>query len=167
MNIRSAAAHDFAGKPKFILRPATNADGPGVLALVTRVLREYGLEPDTAGLDADLGDIGKHYLAGGSFDVLVEESGAIVGSVGLHPVDATTCELRKMYLAPGVRGGGQGARLLDHALARARELGFARVTLETAAVLKTAIALYKRRGFQSLPAAPLASRCDQAYYLNL
>ena len=154
--------------PEFMLRPATNADGANVFALVAGVLHEYGLEPDPEGTDADLGDIEANYLVrGGSFDVLVDGDGRLVGSVGLYPHDATTCELRKMYLAVDVRGGGWGKRLLDHALIRARELGFKRVTLETAAVLKTAIGMYTKRGFKPMQTSHLVARCDQAFYLDL
>ena len=153
---------------EFTLRPATNADGANVFALVAGVLHEYGFKPDPEGTDADLGDIEANYLVrGGSFDVLFDGDGRLVGSVGLYPQGATTCELRKMYLAADVRGGGWGKRLLDHALTRARELGFKRVTLETAAVLETAIGLYQRRGFRPLEARHLAARCNQAYYLDL
>ena len=48
-----------------------------------------------------------------------------------------------MYLHKSQRGRGLGKFLLDSALAQARELGFTRVTLETASVLKEAIALYE------------------------
>jgi putative acetyltransferase len=150
------------------LRPATNADCGAIQELVFTVLREYRLQPDPAGTDADLNDIELSYLrSGGRFDVLVDLHGAIVGSVGLCPIDSDTCELRKMYLSREVRGQGLGKRLLEHALARAKESGFRRVTLETASALKEAIALYKRYGFQPYQAPHLAQRCDSAYALDL
>ena len=72
-----------------------------------------------------------------------------------------------MYLAPSARGQGFGRRLLEHALARAADLGFSRVVLETASVLREAVALYERYGFQRYTTEHLASRCDTAYYLDL
>jgi N-acetylglutamate synthase-like GNAT family acetyltransferase len=150
------------------LRSATNADSDAIKELVFAVLREYGLKPDRDGTDADLNDMETNYLrSGGCFDVLVDSSGAIVGSVGLYPVDSATCELRKMYLSQQVRGQGQGKRLLEHALARAREIGFRHVMLETASVLKEAIALYRRYGFQPYQSPHLSQRCDGRYALAL
>ena len=151
-----------------ILRPATNRDGDAVTQLVFSVLAEYGLRPDPSATDADLADIEAHYQAhGGAFDVL-EDAGQIIGSVGLHRIDEQTCELRKMYLYRNARGRGLGRRLLDHALQRARALGFKRVTLETASVLTEAIALYTRYGFRPYkPDHPVAAQCDQAYVLEL
>ena len=78
-------------------------------------------------------DIQASYFAGGgAFDLFVDGPGQVVGSVGLCRVSDSTCELRKRYLAPEVRGGGWGRWLLEHALARASELGFRHVVLETA-----------------------------------
>jgi GNAT superfamily N-acetyltransferase len=147
----------------FELRAATNADARAIKELVFTVLEEYGLQPDPDGTDADLNDIeGSYFYSGGCFDVLVDTSGAIVGSIGLYPIDSATCELRKMYLSREARGQGLGKRLLEHALARAKEIGFRRVTLETASALKEAIALYKRYGFQPYRSPHLSPRCDTA-----
>ncbi len=150
------------------LRPATKEDAGAVEALVFSVLREYGLDPDPEGTDADLRDLEGYYAArGGSFDVLVDGAGEIVGCVGLQRIGPATGELRKMYLAPSARGRGLGKGLLDHALARARELGFRRVVLETNTVLKGAIALYRRQGFTPYDAEHVSARCNETYALDL
>ena len=152
----------------YFLRPATNDDRSAIERLVFAALAEHGLQPDPGGTDADLHDLQASYLAGGgAFDLLVDGAGRVVGSVGLCRVSGSTCELRKMYLAPEMRGGGWGRRLLEHALARACELGFRRVVLETASVLRAAVALYERFGFQRYAAHHLSARCDAAYYLDL
>ena len=155
------------------LRRATAADSAAALALVAAVLTEFGLQADPECTDSDLADFEKHYFArGGDFVVLVDARGDVVGTCGLFPMDVAsdaprTVELRKMYLAPSLRGQGQGRRLLEWALARARELGFARMTLETAAVLKDATALYERNGFKPDCAGLHSCRCDAAYARDL
>jgi len=157
-----------SSESSLVLRAATNRDGEAIRGLVFDVLAEYGLQPDPGTTDADLVDIeGQYIRRGGLFDVLVDEAGLVVGSVGLFPVNAQECELRKMYLAAGYRGKGLGTRLLDHALERARALGFSRITLETASVLREAVSLYERRGFRRYASDHLACRCDQAYVLDL
>jgi putative acetyltransferase len=151
-----------------VLRSATNKDRAAVERLVFGVLAEYGLKPNPDSTDSDLADIERSYCApGGFFDVLVDDSGRIVGSVGLYPLSSSVCELRKMYLDRSARGLGHGRRLLEHALTRARELGYSRIVLETASVLREAIALYERRGFRRYTPDHLAQRCDAAYYLDL
>ncbi len=150
------------------LRSAVPADRHAVESLVFAVLADYGLRGDPEGTDRDLADLDGSYLkSGGAFDVLVDEAGRIVGSVGLARISATTCELRKMYLASAVRGQGEGRRLLLHALARAKQLGFRRVELETASVLREALGLYVAHGFRPFTPAHLSPRCDCAYFLEL
>ena len=150
------------------LRPATNADCERVRNLVFTVLGKYGLKPDPGCTDADLKDIEQSYLQrGGAFYVLEEKHGSIVGSYGLYPMEAGTCELRKMYLHRDYRGKGHGRHMLEDALAKAKQLGFRRITLETASVLKEAIRLYESHGFQPYRPDHLSCRCDQAYILDL
>lgn len=149
------------------MRTACNGDGPQVEALVGSVLREYGLALDPEGVDRDLSDLEGHYLSpGGHFEVVENAAGDLIGSMGLMPLGDGVCELRKLYLAPAARGQGLGKRLLERAIHRARELGFFRMELETAGVLKEAIALYRRYGFLEKAAAGCC-RCDRAFYLDL
>ncbi len=150
------------------LRRASNNDCEAVTRLVYGVLKEYGLEPDPDVTDADLKDIEQSYFArGGMFFVLEDRDGSIIGAYGLYPLENQTCELRKMYLDKSHRRKGLGRFLLDSALAEARKLGFRRMTLETASVLKEAIALYKRYGFVEYEPEHMSARCDQAYMLEL
>lgn len=153
------------------IRPATNRDAAAVRRLVFGVLDEYGLSPDPDGTDADLTDIEAHYQRpGGLFEVVEGDDGRIVGSVGLMPMQTETGrvgELRKMYLAPDVRGRGLGRQLLERVLEHARALGFVRIELETATPLVEAIGLYRRYGFRPFEKADVACRCDQAFFLNL
>lgn len=150
---------------EFRLRPATNADGPRIRSLVFSVLAEYGL-PTDAHTDGDLDDIETAY-AGGAFEVIEDGAGRLVGTIGLCRTDEKICELRKMYLLPEARGRGLGKLLVDRMIARGRELGFRQMTLETAGVLETAIALYRRYGFRLYQPAHCSPRCDQAYILDL
>jgi len=150
------------------LRAADNNDCEKVTALVYGVLAEYGLKPDPAATDLDIKDIESSYSKrGGVFFVLEDEDGSIIGAYGLYRLDGQTCELRKMYLRKEYRGRGLGKMLLEDALSRARKLGLTRVVLETASVLKEAIALYKSYGFVEYTPEHMSSRCDQAYMLEL
>jgi len=150
------------------LRPANNKDCDNIADLVYGILREYDLKPDPACTDADIKDIEHSYFErGGMFFVLETEDGSIIGAYGLYPVEEHTCELRKMYLHRAHRGKGLGKLLLEDALSKARQLGFERMILETASVLKEAIALYKSYGFIEYNPQHMSNRCDQAYQLEL
>ena len=150
------------------LRPADNKDCQKVTSLVYGILAEYNLKPDPQTTDADLSDIEHVYFErGGTFYVLEEKDGSIIGAYGLYLIDRETCELRKMYLQCSYRGKGLGKFLLESALSQARRLRFKRIILETASVLREAINLYQSYGFVEYEPEHLSSRCDQAYVLEL
>lgn len=136
--------------------------------LIFDILRSYGLQPAPDTTDADLNDVEQAYSAkGGWFVVLCDGAGAVIGSVALSPLRPGVMELRKMYLHIDHRGRGLGKLLLDEALTEARGRGCVRITLETAAVLREAVALYQRAGFRRSPFAPHVCRCDFAMELEL
>jgi putative acetyltransferase len=150
------------------IRPAISSDSPAVQGLVFTVLAEYGLKGDPEGTDSDLKDIEESYLKpGGMFEVIETNEGRVVGSVGVYPKGDGVGELRKMYLLKEARGQGWGKRLLEDALDFARSRGFRCLELETASCLIEAVALYRRYGFREIKTDHLASRCDQAFALDL
>ncbi|MEP6911770.1 MAG: GNAT family N-acetyltransferase [bacterium] len=152
----------------FTIRSATNDDCEGVAKLVFGVLEEFHLEADPKTTDADLQDIDANYIQpGGLFEVIEDGRANLLGSFGLYPINKTTCELRKMYFAPSVRGLGLGKYVLQRTIARARELGFKQIVLETSSKLIAANHLYIQFGFKPIESDNLAARADQAYVLDL
>ena len=85
--------------------------------------------------------------------LVAREAGRVVGSVLLLRTLSTAlgeevCLLEDMVVAPEARGRGIGGRLLDAALAAARQRGWARVTLLTDADNEPAQRFYARHGFE-------------------
>lgn len=149
-------------------RDATNDDFLKISNLISSVLQSYGLKFDPQQTDADLFDIGASFFQqGGTFQVLLNEDNKIIGTYALCPLSKDKCELRKMYLSPQFRGLGIGKKMLESALEKAKSLGFSRIELETASVLKEAIALYEKFGFRPFKADHLSQRCDQSYFLDI
>ncbi len=149
-------------------RNGTNADGPALSELVFKVLAEYGLKGEPGATDACLQDIeGNYPRAGGAFEVVENERGQLVGCCGLWPLEPGVCELRKMYITAEVRGQGLGRQLMDRVLAKARELGFRRMELDTASCLKEAVSLYEKYGFKPIAKAGIPARCDLSMALDL
>jgi len=152
-----------------IVRRARRADEPAIRELVFSILEfEYALRPDPANTDLDLFNLDAHYFErGGMFDVVADPSGRITGCCGSYATSGDAIELRKMYVHRDLRGQGVGKRLLERAIAFARGRGSKRIELETASVLKEAIAMYERAGFVRQAQAPHVSRCDRAYAMTL
>lgn len=159
---------NIQGNQDVVIRIATNLDRERVVELVASVLSEYGLPHDPESKDSDLNDIEANYLQpGGVFELIEDKEGKLLGTYGLFPLDKDTCELRKMYFVPQIRGMGLGRHVLERAVSHARRLGFKAIVLETISVLKEAIRLYTRFGFVPMQTTHISARVDQAYILKL
>lgn len=112
---------------------------------------------------ADVPPVGCFYL--------IEQPGdgtrpaTFVGMGGLRRVEAEGAELKRLYLRPEVRGQGLGARLLGQLIDDARAFGYRTLCLDSAPFMHEAQALYRRHGFEDVPAyagtevpAPLQAR---------
>ena len=150
------------------IRPARSADGDACREIIFGILRQYGLEPEPEGQDADLDDLEASYDGRDSlFLVVVDDAGRIVGTAGIKRWDATQAEIKKMYLLPEARGQGLGRRLLDTLVGFARAVGYTRIVLESNSNLTEALQLYTRYGFQAVAPEHLSYRCDRAFALDL
>ncbi len=153
----------------FLIRPITEGDVEGAVAVVRDTLAEYGLELGVGSeTDSDVARLpGSYTTRGGRFLVAVDEAGAVVGTAGVFPLEPGVYELRKMYLRPAARGHGLGARLFEACLAFCREQGARQLVLDTRENMTEAIAFYERRGFVRDDAQKRGSRCTRGYRLDL
>jgi GNAT superfamily N-acetyltransferase len=78
---------------------------------------------------------------------VVESAGQIIGCLGIESRGAGDTELRRMYLDKAYRGHGIAQRMLDHAQAEARALGFTKMILSTATIQRAAVEFYRKSGF--------------------
>src|SRR5262245_30971190 len=109
--------------------------------------REHGLdstfEPYVAKPLADF------VLSGSGRLWLAEEEGRIVGSIALVDAGPGMGQLRWFLVVPEARGTGLGRRLLEEALAYARQRKLAHIYLWSFATLTDALRLYERAGFRA------------------
>lgn len=152
---------------EIIIRSASNADCERVQNLVFGILREYDLEPDLQGTDKDIADIETHYInRGGIFELIEDAQGNLLGTCGLYPMSDEIIELRKMYFSKEFRGKGFGKKMLARMIEKARRKGFKKIYLETAKILKEAVHLYEKFGFEPTNEKH-TPRCDAAYFLTI
>jgi GNAT superfamily N-acetyltransferase len=72
--------------------------------------------------------------------------------VSLKRIDATTAEVKRLWVAPAARGRGLARRLMAAAEEAARNLGYTRLRLDTNENLPEAIALYRATGWAEVAA---------------
>lgn len=83
--------------------------------------------------------------------LLVYDGSRPVGCGGLKRLDERTCEIKRMYVLPEMRGRGLSALLLEALEARATELHFTRARLDTGVRQPAAKHLYERSGYVEIP----------------
>jgi putative acetyltransferase len=70
------------------------------------------------------------------------------GCIALRRVDADHAEPKRLYVRPAFRGRGLGRALLEWAMKEARHAGYKELVGDTMPVMKDALALYDRMGFE-------------------
>ena len=133
------------------IRPIRQEDNPAVAVIIRQVMTEFGAVGCGFSIsDAEVDAMFESYPAPGAAFFVVEHNGVVLGCGGVAPLrggDAGTCELRKMYFLPELRGTGMGHRLLDVILDAAREAGYSLCYLETLEGMDQASKLYTKHGF--------------------
>lgn len=76
--------------------------------------------------------------------------GKAVGCGALRPFDASSVEIKRMYVLPAWRNHGIARNILKELELWALELGFASCVLETGKKQPEAISLYERAGYQRI-----------------
>lgn len=155
MRLYARALNRSRQQNAYTLRPIAPSDAPGVAAVIRKVMPEFGASgPGFALHDPEVDDMYTAYTqARCSYFVIADAKGRIVGGGGVAPLaggDGETCELRKMYFLPELRGLGLGQRVMNLCLKAARQHGFRQCYLETLENMKQARALYAKNGFRVL-----------------
>jgi putative acetyltransferase len=145
--------------PTFRIRPIEARDDDAIAAIIRSVMPEFGACGSGFAInDPEVDWMHRAYAAPRSAYFVVERidahgDGAVQGGGGIAPLtggDTDTCELRKMYFLPSLRGLGAGEALMARCLDAARGFGFARCYLETLTGMDAAMRLYARNGFHRI-----------------
>lgn len=137
------------------IRPIKPADDAAIAQIIRQSLKSYGLDiPGTAYFDQELDHLSTFYNQSPKrqYFIAVNDHGDVLGGNGIAEYDAPNgvAELQKLYLTEAAREHHLSYRLLDAAVAFAKEAGYHQLYLETQHQLTTAIHLYQSYGFTDL-----------------
>ncbi len=123
---------------------------PDDLAEVGNLFREYAaslpIDLCVQGFEKEIAELP------GAYDPILLCSG---GCVALRPLSDGIAEMKRLYVRPENRGQGLGRKLTEAIIQAAIEKGYRAIRLDTLPVLQTAIAMYRRMGFQDIPPYPV------------
>ena len=159
-----------------LVRPIEARDDAAVRRIIETVMPQFGAGGEGFAIhDAEVKAMFNAYQIPRACYFVVEQNGVVTGGAGIAALEGTgaesaTCELRKMYFLPELRGLGAGSALMQTCLDAARRFNYRQVYLETLNGMDAAVKLYERTGFERLNApmgATVHFGCNRFYSLLL
>jgi putative acetyltransferase len=139
----------------------SQAESPGQIIQASELFLEYaeslGFDLCFQNFDQELAELPGDYVAPAGRLLLAYYEAKLAGCVALHGLDhgpdgMRICEMKRLYVRPQFRGKAVGRGLVGFVIAEARRLGYASMRLDTVEpVMKTAVAMYRKFGFQEIP----------------
>jgi ribosomal protein S18 acetylase RimI-like enzyme len=122
---------------------------------VRELWREYAawLEVDLCfqNFEQELSELPGRYAPPEGRLLLAVADGALAGCIALRKIGEGTCEMKRLYVRPAFRGQGIGGHLTALLIEEAREMGYARMRLDTLpAKMKEAPMVYRSFGFTEI-----------------
>jgi GNAT superfamily N-acetyltransferase len=90
----------------------------------------------------------------GGLHISIDGGDNLQGCVFLKMIRLDACEIKRLYVKPAARRLGLGRKLMESILSHARNLGAARVLLDTGVYDTTAQGLYRSLGFRQIECYP-------------
>jgi putative acetyltransferase len=99
----------------------------------------------------DMDEVQSHYFDNNGLFLAALDDGKLIGSGAIRKWDATTAELKRMWLLEDYHGRGIGYQLITRLFDFARTHGYHRIFLQTGSEQSRAVRFYRRLGFVEIP----------------
>jgi putative acetyltransferase len=99
----------------------------------------------------DMNNVQTSYSESGGLFLAVLDDDRVIGCGAIRKLNASTAELKRIWLLEKYHGRGIGVQLANLLLGFARERGYLRVLLQTSHQQVRAIGFYKKLGFAEIP----------------
>lgn len=127
---------------------------------------EYGALPDVNIPRHEIAGLPGEYAPPSGALLIAMDGEAAAGCVALRRLGKDTCEMKRLFVRPKYRGQEVGKRLVHEIIARAQDLGYARMLLDSRPSMQAAIRLYRSVGFREI-ASYMADPVPGALFFEL
>ena len=110
--------------------------------------QSFGFTPCFQNFAAEVAGLPGHYAPPGGRLALALADAAPAGCIALRRLDGQRAEAKRLYVRPEFRGRGIGLALLEWVIGQARRAGYREMLGDTMPVMRRALAMYDRLGFQ-------------------
>jgi ribosomal protein S18 acetylase RimI-like enzyme len=120
--------------------------------LFARYADSLGFDIEFQGFSDELDALPGAYAPPFGCILLAVISELFVGCVALRRIDKSTCEMKRLFVAPEHRDKGIGKALASLVIDEAQKLSYKRMRLDTVTSMQAANALYASLGFKPIEA---------------
>ena len=144
---------DLEASPRFDLTtvPAAGQAADTVRDLFLEYGESLGFNTCFGGFEQELDTLPGDYAPPRGCLLLARDGGEAVGCVGVKPLDASRCEMKRLFVRPRFRRSGAGRALAAAAIDWARGAGYRTMYLDSLPAMIEARALYRSLGFVPCP----------------
>ena len=131
------------------------ASSPQQIEATRRLFQEYGASLGFSlcfqSFEEELAELPGKYAPPDGRLILARVGDEYVGCVALRKLSSDTCEMKRLYVQPTMRGKKIGELLADAIINEARQIGYQRMVLDTVpSVMGRAVEMYRARGFKEI-----------------
>lgn len=123
-----------------------------VKKLIIQYIQELNRNLDFQHFDEELHHLSQKYAEPDGKLLVALSDNQVIGCVAFYRFDKERCEMKRLYVQPKYRSKKVGQLLVQNIIHYARLSGYQEIVLDTITPLKSAIALYKKFGFQEIDA---------------
>ena len=128
------------------------ANTPAAIEVARSLLREYwasfGFDSSFQNFAAEVEGLPGAYASPSGRLLIAYADNALAGCGAFRKLDILRCEAKRVYVRPEFRGKSVGRAVMEFLIAEARAEGYCEMFADTMPIMTTAIALYKKLGFQ-------------------
>jgi putative acetyltransferase len=137
-----------------VMPQLTQVQSTEEIEIVRHLLREYqqelGIDLCFQGFEAELEGLPGGYTPPSGRLLMARHDGTPIGCIALQRLDASRCEMKRLYVRRSARGLAVGRKLVRQLLLEAKGIGYSEIVLDTLPSMIEAQRLYEQFGFHDI-----------------
>ena len=129
---------------------STESDFSSAVQITKDYIHWLNMDLSFQGIDKELLDFPSIYGPPNGLFLLAWHGEKLAGGVGLRIFEHKVCEIKRLFVYDQFKGRGVGRILCTVLVKEAKNMGYAKMRLDTLGRMKAAIRLYKSLGFEQI-----------------
>jgi GNAT superfamily N-acetyltransferase len=129
---------------------STDSDFSSAMKITKDYIRWLNMDLSFQDIDKELASFPSMYGPPNGLFLLAWHKGELGGGVGLRPIEAGVCEMKRLFVYDSFKRKGVGRTLCTTLIQEATHLRYNKMRLDTLGRMKAAMRLYKKLGFKEI-----------------